>query len=118
MNRQILKSKVHQAVVTETNLEYEGSLTLDVTLMKAADLVPFEKVHVYNISNGERFSTYLIKGEKDSGIVGVNGAAAHKASVGDRLIIVSYTMMDDEEISFFIPKIIIVDEKNKIKSIR
>lgn len=116
MNRQILKSKVHQAVVTETNLEYEGSLTLDETLMKAADLVPFEQVHVLNISNGERFVTYLIKGKKDSGVVGVNGAAAHKASVGDRLIVVSYTIMDDDEISFFMPKIIIVDERNKIKT--
>jgi aspartate 1-decarboxylase len=115
VNRQILKSKVHQAVVTETNLEYEGSLTLDETLMEAADLVPFEQVHVLNITNGERFITYLIKGEKDSGVVGVNGAAAHKASVGDRLIVVSYTSMDDEEISFFIPRVIIVDEKNKIK---
>lgn len=115
MNRQILKSKVHQAIVTETNLNYEGSLTLDETLMLAADLVPFEQVHVLNMSNGERFVTYLIKGEKDSGVVGVNGAAAHKASAGDRLIIVSYTIMDDEEISFFIPKIIVVDEKNKIK---
>ena len=116
MNRQILKSKVHQAVVTETNLEYEGSLTLDETLMEAADLVPFEQVHVLNIANGERFVTYLIKGEKDSGVVGVNGAAAHKASVGDKLIVVAYTFMDDDEISFFIPKVIIVDEKNRIKS--
>jgi aspartate 1-decarboxylase len=115
VNRQILKSKVHQAIVTETDLDYEGSLTLDEGLMKAADLVPFEQVHVFNISNGERFVTYLIKGKKDSGVVGVNGAAAHKASVGDRLIIVSYTIMDDEEISYFIPKIIVVDEENKIK---
>jgi len=116
VKRQILKSKVHQAVVTETNLEYEGSLTLDETLMEAADLVPFEQVHVLNITNGERFITYLIKGKKDSGVVGVNGAAAHKASVGDKLIVVSYTFMDDEEINFFIPKVIIVDERNKIKS--
>jgi aspartate 1-decarboxylase len=115
VNRLILKSKVHQAVVTETNLEYEGSLTLDEALMEAADLVPFEQVHVLNITNGERFVTYLIKGGKDSGVVGVNGAAAHKASIGDKLIIVSYTSMDDEEISFFIPRVIIVDEKNKIK---
>jgi aspartate 1-decarboxylase len=118
VNRHILKSKVHQAVVTQTDLDYEGSLTLDEVLMKAADMVPFEQVHVFNISNGERFVTYLIKGKKDSGVVGVNGAAAHKARVGDRLIIVSYTIMDDDEINFFIPKIIIVDEKNKIRSIK
>ncbi len=105
-------------MVTETNLEYEGSLTLDETLMEAADLVPFEQVHVLNITNGERFITYLIKGEKGSGVVGVNGAAAHKASVEDKLIVVAYTTMDDEEISFFIPKVIIVDEKNRIKSAR
>lgn len=105
-------------MVTQTDLDYEGSLTLDEALMKAADMVPFEQVHVFNISNGERFVTYLIKGKKDSGVVGVNGAAAHKARVGDRLIIVSYTIMDDDEINFFIPKIIIVDEKNKIRSIK
>jgi aspartate 1-decarboxylase len=100
--------------VTETNLDNDGSLTVDESLLKAADMVPFEQVHVYNISNGERFVTYIIKGEKDSGVIGVNGAAVHKVSLGDMLIIASYTLMDDEEISFFCPKVILVDKKNKI----
>jgi len=118
MKRIILKSKIQKATVTETNIDYDGSLTLDESLMNAADLVPFEQVHVYNISNGERFITYIIKGKKDSGVVGVNGAAVHKASRGDRLIIASYTLMDDEEISFFIPKIILVDDKNNLRSLK
>jgi aspartate 1-decarboxylase len=114
LKRNILKSKIHRAVVTETHMDYEGSLTLDESLLKAADLVPFEQIHVYNITNGERFVTYIIKGEKDSGVIGVNGAAVHKASVGDMLIIASFTLMDDEEISFFCPKVILVDKNNKI----
>ncbi len=118
MKRIVLKAKVQRATVTETNIDYEGSLTLDQKLMSAADLVPFEQVHVYNISNGERFITYLIKGQKGSGVVGINGAAVHKASVGDKLILASYTLMDDEEISFYVPKIILLDEKNNLKNIR
>ncbi len=114
MKRNILKSKIHRAVVTETNIDYEGSITVDESLMKAADLVPFEQVHVFNISNGERFVTYIIRGEKDSGMIGVNGAAVHKASKGDMLIIASFALMDDEEISFFCPKVVLVDKNNKI----
>jgi aspartate 1-decarboxylase len=114
VKRNILKSKIHQAIVTETNINYEGSITVDESLLKAADMVPFEQVHVYNITNGERFVTYIIKGEKDSGVIGVNGAAVHKASMGDVLIIASFTLMDDEEISFFCPKVILVDKNNKI----
>lgn len=114
MKRNILKSKIHRAVVTETNIDYEGSITVDESLMKAADMVPFEQVHVFNISNGERFVTYIIRGEKDSGLIGVNGAAVHKASKGDMLIIASFTLMDDEEVSFFCPKVILVDKNNKI----
>lgn len=117
MKRIMLKAKIHRATVTETNIDYEGSLTLDEMLMKEAGMFSFEQVHVYNISNGERFVTYLIKGEEDSGVVGINGAAAHKAGKGDKLIIVSYAMMDEEEIEFFMPKIVIVDENNRIKSI-
>lgn len=114
MKRNILKSKIHRAVVTETNIDYEGSLTVDESLLKAADMVPFEQVHVYNITNGERFVTYVIKGEKNSGVIGVNGAAVHKASLGDMMIIASFALMDDEEISFFCPKVILVDKNNKI----
>jgi len=114
VKRNIMKSKIHRAVVTETDIDYEGSLTVDENLMKAADMVPFEQVHVYNITNGERFITYLIKGEKNSGVIGVNGAAAHKASVGDLLIIATYTLMDDEESSFYCPNVVLVDKDNKI----
>jgi aspartate 1-decarboxylase len=118
MKRIMLKSKIQKLSVTETNLDYEGSLTLDEGLMTAVDMMPFEQVHVYNISNGERFLTYLIKGAKDSGVVGVNGAAAHKAKVGDTLIVASYVVLEEEEIDFFMPKILIADENNRIKEIK
>lgn len=118
MQRIMLKAKIHKARVTETNLDYEGSLTLDETLMEAANMFPYEQVHVYNISNGQRFITYLIKGEKNSGIIGINGAAAHKAKIGDELIIASYGVIDEEKKDFVSPKIIIVDEKNKIKFVK
>lgn len=114
MKRILLRSKIHNATVTETYIDYEGSLALDETLMKAAEMLPFEEVHVFNVSNGERFSTYLIKGKKDTGMVGIYGAAAHKANAGDRLIVVSYVLLDEEEIEFFMPKILTLDEKNKI----
>lgn len=118
MRRVMLKAKIHKATVTETNLNYEGSLALDESLMKAADMIPYEQVHVYNISNGERFLTYLIKGAKNSGVVAVNGAAAHKAKVGDKLIIASYVSLEEGEIDFFMPKILIVDENNRLKEIK
>lgn len=115
MKRNILKSKIQRAVVTETHIDYDGSLTVDERLLHAADMLPFEQVHVYNVTNGERFVTYIIKGEKDSGVIGVNGAAVHKASIGDLLIIATYTLMEDEEISYFCPKIVLVDEKNRLR---
>jgi aspartate 1-decarboxylase len=118
MRRIMMKAKIQRLTVTESNLDYEGSLTLDEGLMEAAGMLPFEQVHVYNISNGERFVTYLIKGERDSGKVIVNGAAAHKAKAGDKLIVASYAMLDEEEIDFFTPKILIVDQKNKIKELK
>jgi len=118
MRRTMLKSKIQTAVVTSANLDYEGSLGLDEGLMKAADMIPFEKVHIYNITNGERFSTYLIKEEEKSGRVAIYGAAAHKARPGDELIIVSYVLLEDDEIEFFMPKIIVLDGKNRIKEIK
>ena len=118
MRRIMLEAKIHKVRVTETNQDYEGSLTLDESLMEAAGMVPYEQVHVYNISNGERFITYLIKGQKDTGVVGVNGAAAHKAKPGDELIIASYVVLEEEKIGFFSPKIVIVDERNKVKRVR
>lgn len=118
MRRILLKAKIHGATVTETNLNYEGSLVLDESLMKAVDMIPYEQVEVYSISNGERFSTYLVKGEKDSGLVGILGAAAHKVKKGDKLIIASYALLDDDETEFFMPRIVILDKKNRIKEIK
>jgi len=118
MKRIMLKAKIHPARVTETNLDYEGSLALDEDLIAAADMLPFEKVHIFNVSNGERFSTYLIKGEKGSGKVGVFGAAARRARVGDTLIIVSYVILEEEETEFFMPKILLLGPDNRITHIK
>jgi aspartate 1-decarboxylase len=118
MKRIMLKAKIHHARVTQTNRDYDGSLALDEELMKAADMLPYEKVHIYNVSNGERFSTYLIKAEEGSGKVGVFGAAAHRAQVGDILIIVSYVILDEEETDFFMPKIVLLGADNKIAQIK
>jgi aspartate 1-decarboxylase len=117
MRRIMLKAKIHRARVTQTDLDYEGSLTLDANLMDAADMLPYEQIHIYNITNGERFLTYLIKGEIDSGVVGINGAAAHRAQVGDELIIATYTVLAEEKTDYFMPKIILVDEKNRVKHV-
>jgi aspartate 1-decarboxylase len=118
MKRTMLKAKLHHARVTETNVDYEGSLALDEELMLAADLRAFEKVDIYNVSNGERFSTYLIKSEKGARKVGVYGAAAHKARTGDTLIVASYVVLDEEEIDFFMPKILVLDINNRIIEIK
>jgi aspartate 1-decarboxylase len=118
MKRIMLSGKIHQATVTEVNREYEGSLTLDSRLMKEARMMPFEQVHVYNITNGERFTTYLIKGKKDSGIVGVNGAAAHRASVGDKIIIASYVSLEQGETDFFMPRVVLLEPDNSIREIK
>ena len=115
MNIQIVKSKIHQVTVTEANLYYVGSITIDETLMNAADLIENEKVHVLNLNNGERLETYIIKGEKDSGVVCLNGPAARKVYVGDHVVVISYASMDFEEAKTFKPRIIFPDEKNKLK---
>ena len=113
MRRIMLKSKIHRAAVTETNLDYNGSLTVDVSLMKKADMIPYEQVHVYNLTNGERFETYLIKGEADSGVIGVNGAAAHKGKKGDLIIILSYGLVEKERADLYKPKVVFVDKDNR-----
>jgi len=118
MRRIMLKAKIQRLTVTESNLDYEGSLTLDESLMKAVEMLPFEQVHVYNVSNGERFITYLIKGKRESGEVIVNGAAAHRAGIGDKLILACYAVLDEEEIDFFTPKTLIVDDKNRAKELK
>jgi aspartate 1-decarboxylase len=118
MRRILLKSKIQNAVVTEARLEYEGSLGLDALLLRAADLIPFEKVHIYNVRNGERFSTYVIEEAPGSGKVSVYGAAAHKAGPGDRIIIVAFAQMEEAEIAGFRPRIVIADPANGIKAVK
>jgi aspartate 1-decarboxylase len=112
---EILKSKIHRAKVTEANLHYVGSITIDEELMDAAGLIPNEKVAVVNINNGERIETYVIKGERGSGKIGVNGAAAHKFTTGDLVIIMAYAQMSPEEAKLFKPSIAFPDsETNKL----
>jgi aspartate 1-decarboxylase len=112
---EILKSKIHRATVTEANLNYVGSVTIDEDLMDASNLLPNEKVQVVNINNGERLDTYVIKGERGSGVICLNGPAARKASVGDIVIIMSYAMMDFKEARNFKPAVVFPDTAtNKI----
>ncbi len=118
MLRSMLKSKIHRATVTDANINYQGSLTLDRDLMDAADLLPCERVMVYNITNGERFDTYIITGERGSGTVCINGAAARKASIGDLIIIASYASYSEEEIQSGGSRLIMVDGLNRISSKR
>jgi aspartate 1-decarboxylase len=114
----MLKCKIHRATVTEAVLHYEGSITIDQTLMEAAGLVEYEQVHIYNIDNGNRFSTYVIRGERDSGVICINGAAAWKASKGDLLIIANYATYDEKELVNFRPMLVYVDGKNRITSVK
>ena len=113
MQIEVLKSKIHRVTVTEADLDYIGSITIDEALMEAANIIENEKVDIYNITNGERFSTYAIKGERGSGIIGINGAAAHKAPQGSLLIIASYAIMDFEEAKNWHPTVIFPKE-NKL----
>ncbi|KYG77429.1 MULTISPECIES: aspartate 1-decarboxylase [Roseivirga] len=115
MQLEIFKSKIHRAKVTQAELHYVGSITLDETLMEAADIIENEKVQIVNVNNGERFDTYVIKGEKDSGTVCLNGPAARKVQVGDIIIIVSYAIMEREEAKNHQPIIIFPDQNNSIK---
>lgn len=110
----MFKSKIHRATVTEANLQYEGSLTVDCALMEAADMLPYEQVSVLNINNGERFETYLIPGKRGSGTICLNGAAARKGQVGDKIIILTYTVMTEEEAQHHMPTVVLVDEQNTI----
>jgi aspartate 1-decarboxylase len=114
MTRFMFKSKIHRATITQADLYYEGSLTVDSELMAAADLLPYEKVSVVNVNNGERFETYLISGEPGSGVICLNGAAARKGAIGDQVIIISYASMTDEEISRYEPTVVHVDKTNRI----
>jgi len=112
----MLKSKIHRATVTQANLTYEGSITIDADLIQAADILEYEKVEVLNLNNGQRIETYAIKGEAGSGVICLNGAAARGSCPGDLVIIVSYLVIDDKEAKNIKPKIIKVNERNKIKN--
>lgn len=115
MELTLLKSKLHQATVTLTELEYEGSCAIDADLLSAAGINEYEQIHIYNLNNGERFTTYAIKAEAGSGVISVNGAAAHKASKGDRVIICCYARMTQEEADKFKPSLVYLDSENQIK---
>lgn len=114
MTIEILKSKIHRATITEANLHYIGSIGIDENLMEAANLIEFEKVQVLNINNGERLETYVIKGERGSGMISLNGAAARKAVAGDLVIVAAFAQMTPEEAITFKPAIVFPDNNNRI----
>lgn len=114
MKRTLLKSKIHRATVTDANLLYQGSVTIDPILMEAADLLEFERVEIYNCTNGERFATYAIPGTPGKGEIVINGAAAHKAGTGDVVILATYAEYETEELRGHKPSLVFVDEKNRI----
>jgi aspartate 1-decarboxylase len=118
MNREMLRSKIHRIRVTACDVEYEGSLTLDTALMEAADMVPYERIEVYNIDNGNRFATYLIEGERGSGECCVNGAAAHLVHEGDLLILATYTTVENEDLRGYEPRVVVVGAENRIKTVK
>lgn len=112
MFREMMKSKIHRATVTEANLQYVGSVTIDTALMEAADILPNEKVQIVNNNNGARLETYVISGERNSGVLCLNGAAARLVQVGDEVIIISYAVLSDDEAHKYTPKVVFVDGDN------
>jgi aspartate 1-decarboxylase len=114
MKRSMFKSKLHRVTVTDANLSYEGSVTIDEDLMRAADILPYERVHVWNAHNGSRLETYAITGEAGSGVICLNGAAARHAQRGDVVIIATFTDLDDAEARTWKPTIVLVDDRNRI----
>lgn len=118
MQRIMLRSKIHRATVTQADLHYEGSCGIDENLLDAADIKEFEKIELYNINNGMRFSTYAIKGKRGSGEISLNGAAARCAHLGDLLIICTYAPLTDAEVEAYVPKIVFVDEKNQMTGLK
>ncbi len=117
MTLEILKSKIHRAVVTQAELNYVGSITIDESLMEASGIYEYEKVQIADVDNGARFETYVIAGEAGSGIICLNGAAARMVSAGDKVIIMSYAQMSPEEIKEHPPKVVFVDGENRITSV-
>ena len=116
--RVMLRAKLHRATVTEADLHYEGSCGIDANLLEQANIKEFERIELYNINNGERFSTYAIKAAPGSGVISLNGAAARRAQVGDLLIICTYGPMTDEQIATYQPTVVLLDDKNQVKEVR
>lgn len=117
MQRTMLKSKLHRVTATHADLHYEGSCAIDEDLLEAANIKEYEQIDIWNVTNGERFTTYAIRGERGSGIISVNGSAARRAAVGDILIIATFAAMSDEESRQYAPKLVYVNEENRIKGI-
>jgi aspartate 1-decarboxylase len=118
MFRTLLKSKIHRVAVTDCELHYEGSCAIDEDLLAAANIAENEQVHIWNINNGERFVTYAIRGQRGSGMISVNGSAARRAAVGDLIIIASFAQVHEEQVAAFRPKLVFVDDDNRIKEQR
>ncbi|HEX7970795.1 MAG: aspartate 1-decarboxylase [Thiobacillus sp.] len=118
MQRTMLKSKLHRATVTHSELHYEGSCAIDETLLDAANIHEYEQIQIYNVTNGERFTTYAIRAARDSGIISVNGAAAHKANPGDLVIIATYAVYNELELARYAPELVYVDADNRIMDTR
>jgi aspartate 1-decarboxylase len=118
MQRVMLRAKLHRVVVTEADLNYEGSCGIDVDLLEAADMLPFEKIELYNVNNGSRFSTYIIPAKRGSGTISLNGAAARRAQIGDFLIICTYAQVDENQVKELSPRVVLVDQANHIKEVR
>lgn len=114
MQRHLMKSKIHRATITSADLHYEGSLTVDQDLLDAADLLNYEEIQVVNVNNGARFTTYVIPGPRGSGVVQLNGAAARLGLPGDVVILIAYAVIEDEEAQTFVPRVVFVDEQNRI----
>ena len=117
MNRTLLKSKIHRATVTEANIEYEGSVTIDPILLDAADMLPYEQVDIWNCTNGNRLTTYIIEGERGEGQICVNGAAAHLMKPGDLVIIASWAQVPDADVKAFDSKRVFVDHENRLREL-
>jgi aspartate 1-decarboxylase len=115
ISRTLFKSKIHRATITEADLDYEGSLTIDADLLDAADILPYEEVHVWNVTRGTRLTTYAMLGERGSGVICVNGAAAHHNEPGDVIIIATFAQIAESDARAHWPTVVLVDEKNRIK---
>jgi aspartate 1-decarboxylase len=114
MQRKMLKSKIHRATVTGADLHYEGSITIDLDLMEASDIIPYEAVAIWNVTNGNRFETYAIEGERGSGVICINGAAARLVAPRDLVIIASFVSMEEAEAKSYQPKLVFVDDQNRM----